>query len=135
MKPTDTSTYKQIDQYIQGKNPGSMFNCDDFNLFGSYKNIRSSLVRLCKNRCLIRVFQGIYMKPAKEEPDIISIASEISRKNGSSIILVKDECIGGTRILTFHTDGSTRIITLSDGSVLKYIHKNPRTNEKENNKS
>lgn len=123
MEKTASSTYSKILDYINSQKKGTLFISNDFMDFGSNKNIRSTLVRLCESKVLRRIFRGIYIKFDDDIPDVITIAKEICRKNGSTSSVIKEEYFNTTRIITLNTNGSTRAITLNDGCVLKFIHK------------
>ena len=123
MEKTELSTYSRINQFVCSKEKGTLFISDDFVEFGSNKNIRSALVRLCTNKILRRIYRGIYIKFEDKTPNVIQIANEISRKNGTYATCYKDEFVNSTHIVSFFTNGSTRTITLDDGCVLKFIHK------------
>ena len=68
--------------------------------------------------------RGWHPLPGAPEPDTIHIAKEIARRSGSTTVLKSDEYKGATRIITFYTDGSTRSVTLQDGTVIKFLHAN-----------
>lgn len=109
--------------FLKDKDSSDLFICDDFNQCGTYKNIRSSLVRLCENNLLERIVRGVYRIPSHNIPDDFHVAQTICRKNGSTVFLFKKELIGKTKVMTIHTNGSTRVITLPSGCVLKFVHK------------
>ena len=118
------STTAKISDFIQRQKNGTTFVYDDFKELGSYSNIRSSIVRLCKKKELTKLYHGIYMKSGDKIPDAVHIALEIGRKKGLKVSLRRDKCYGNTRIISLYTNGSTRNIILSDGTVLKYFHIN-----------
>lgn len=122
MNRLDNSTTTRISAFLKTQKEGTTFVYDDFKELGSYSCIRSAIVRLCENNELIRLCQGVYMKPGTDVPDIVHIAKEIARRSKSKVELKEDEYRGNTRIISFYTNGSTRSLTLDDGAVIKYIH-------------
>ena len=119
----EISTYSKIFEYIKSKQNGTMFISNDFSDFGTNKNIRSSLVRLCDNKVLRRIFRGVYIKFNDKTPDDIAIAKEISRKNKTKSTIFKDEKVNSTRVITFYTNGSTRTHTVGANDTLWGIAK------------
>lgn len=71
---------------------------------------------------LVRLCQGVYMKPGSHALDIIHIAKEIARRSGSTTVLKSDEYKGATRIITLYTNGATRSMILQDRTVIKFSH-------------
>lgn len=118
----ENSTIAKISAFLKRQPKGTTFVYTDFDMFGSYSNIRTVLVRLCERKELVRLCQGVYMKPGAQEPSTIHIAKEIARRNGTTAVLKSDEYKGSTRIITLYTDGSTRSVTLQDGTVIKFSH-------------
>ena len=124
MESIENSTIAKISTFLKRQPRGATFVHTDFYKFGSCSNVRTVLVRLCERNQLVRLCQGVYMKPGAPEPDTIHIAKEIARRSGSTTVLKSDEYKGATRIITFYTDGSTRSVTLQDGTVIKFLHAN-----------
>ena len=118
------SSTRKISDFLKTKQEGTTFVHDDFKELCAYSCVRSALVRLCKSNELIRICQGVYMKPGAPMPDNIHIAKEIVRRSETKAVLKANENIGNTNILTFVTDGASRNITLADGTVVKFIHVN-----------
>ena len=119
---TDTSTYTLISKFLKRQKAGKTFVYADFDSCGSYSCIRSAVMRLCEKKELLRLCQGVYMKPGADTPDDLHIANEIARRNNTLVKIKNDEIIGGTRVITLYTNGATRNITLPDGTIIKYYH-------------
>lgn len=122
MNTTASSTLSQIYKLVELEEAGKTFIFSDFDGCGSYTSVRSAVTRLCDKKVLTRLCQGVYMKPGTDLPDTLHIAKEIARRNRTLAQVKNDEYIGKTRVITLTTTGSTRSITLPDGTVLKYYH-------------
>lgn len=128
----EISARNNILKQINKQKPGTIFNYEDFADCGNYSNIRSAVVRLCETGNLIRVAQGLYMKPydsTKEMPSHLEIVKEIARRT-HTIAVPKTDIHGNSKKVTaeakklfFDTDGSTRKIKLYDGTVIHFYHK------------
>ena len=57
------SVEKQIEKSIKSKLLGTLFLPDDYMSFGSSEAIRKALDRLQDKKVLVRVSQGIYVRP------------------------------------------------------------------------
>ena len=122
MNRFENSPTAKIVEFLSTQKPGTTFIFDDFSSMGSYDCVRSSVTRLCKRKELVRLCQGVYMKPGGKVPDAIHLAKEIARRSGSTVLLRNDDTKEGKRILTFLSDGSSRHYILNDGTVIRYIH-------------
>ena len=63
MVEESNSVRNNIKRIIEQNKVGSLFNANDFKSCGSYTAIRTAIVDLCKEKCLERVCQGVYVKP------------------------------------------------------------------------
>lgn len=135
MVEENNSVRKNIKRTIEHKKVGSLFNYNDFKECGPYTAIRTAIVDLCKESCLERVCQGVYVKPdignEKEYyPDNITLAKEIDRKNGSiatprgkTLDFIEGRITKMPNELEFYSTGSGRTIRLPDGMVVKFTLK------------
>jgi len=57
------SAFKLIEQKIQKLPDGSIVTIDELSIFGSRSAVASALARLAKEKVLVRVRRGLYMKP------------------------------------------------------------------------
>ncbi len=126
------SVLQNIKQIVDQSQVGGLFNYNDFRDCGPYSAIRSAVVELCKANYLERICQGIYVKPDKIKshayiPDNILLAKEIDRKNGSVATPKGDtlDYVNGVmrkmpKELQFYSTGSGRIVTLPDGTIVKF---------------
>jgi len=127
-------TPQNIIKLLEEKEEGSTFIYDDFLSCGSYANVRSAVARLCERNVLLRICQGVYMKPKQDvstfRPHIYQIVKEIDRRSGGEPI-PKDETkryLDGEiqpppQKLVFYTSSSTRRIKLPDGMIVEFRHK------------
>jgi hypothetical protein len=122
MSKVENSTIALISKFLEKQSVGQTFVYSDFENCGSYTCIRSAVMRLCEKKELMRLCQGVYMKPGGEVPDSVHLAKEIARRNSSKSYIKSDELLGSTRVIKINTDGATRNITLPNGTVLKYHH-------------
>lgn len=136
MTINENSTPNRIIKFLDTKDVGTTFIYDDFTNCGDYESIRSAVVHLCKNRKLIRVCQGVYVKPKSGgimiKPSDYQIIKDIDRRNGGTPIPKGEETknyIEGTlhykpKELFFYTNSSTRQIRLPNGIIVKFYHRN-----------
>lgn len=125
----ESGTQANIQRFLLSQQPGTTFVYSDFKHCGSYESIRSVVVDLCKKRKLVRICQGVYVKPSVDGseymPDNVAIAKEIDRKNGGKAVLfdeIAEEISRGLKpaVLKFHTNKSTRTNVLPDGTIANY---------------
>lgn len=131
----EKSTPNRIIRFLEDKKEGTTFIYDDFRSCGDYVSIRSAVVHLCKKRMLIRVCQGVYVKPLHNGVMIklsdYQIIKDIDRRNGGTPIPKGEETknyIDGAinykpKELHFYTNSSSRKIKLSDGTIVKFYHR------------
>lgn len=135
MAKNENSTPKKIIKFLENKEEGTTFIYDDFRSCGNYKSIRSAVVHLCKKSKLIRVYQGIYVKPQSGGimiiPSDYQIVKDLDRRNGGLPVPKNEETkkyIDGTinytpKELRFYTNSSTRQIKLPNGIIVKFYHR------------
>ena len=73
-------TEKQIERRVKSKHRGSLMFPEDFSTYGSSEAVRKALERLEDKNVLVRVAQGIYVRP-KESPligAVIPTAEEVA---------------------------------------------------------
>ena len=109
----------QIETKVLKSSRGKLFFADDFTKYGSPDNIRQVLSRLVKEEILLRIAQGIYLKPKKDPllgiiyPNIEDIAKEIAARDKARI--------APTGVLALYLLGLTtqiplKAVYLTDGS-------------------
>lgn len=109
----------QIETKVLKSSRGELFFADDFTKYGSPDNIRQVLSRLVKEEILLRIAQGIYLKPKKDPllgiiyPNIEDIAKEIAARDKARI--------APTGVLALYLLGLTtqiplKAVYLTDGS-------------------
>lgn len=109
----------QIETKVSKSSLGEIFFADDFTNYGSPDNIRQVLSRLVKEEILLRIAQGIYLKPKKDPvlgiiyPNIEDIAKEIAARDKARI--------APTGVLSLYLLGLTtqvplKAVYLTDGS-------------------
>lgn len=126
----ENSTRSNILKYLEDKPEGSFVNYEDLDNAGSYTSIRSAVVRLCEDKKLVRVAQGVYMIPYPDEsimPDYFEIAKEIGRRAHNIVIpkVLKKTKPAKNNGNTYYydTDGASRTVKAYDGTLLKFYHK------------
>lgn len=134
MMKTFNDTPKKIINFLEKEEEGSTFIYEDFLSCGNYENVRSAVVNLCERNILIRVCQGVYMKPKRDDitfrPPIYQIIKEFDRRN-RGVPIPKEETrkyLNGEldykpQTLLFYTSSSTRQIKLLDGTIVKFYHR------------
>ena len=135
MATTENSTPNRIIKFLEKKKEGTTFIYDDFINCGNYESIRSAIVHLCNKKKLLRVCQGVYVKPERGgimiKPTNYQIIKDLDRRNGGAPIPKDEETkkyIEGTldyepNKLCFYTNCSTRQIKLPDGIIVKFYHR------------
>ncbi len=109
---------------------GSIFFPEDFSFIGGVKLISSALMRLCDDKTIIRIAQGVYCYPKIDEqwgmgvlmPSINDIAQAISKRDRSRIAptgIYAMNILGlSTQLqanVVYYTDGSPRRINVGNG--------------------
>ena len=109
----------QIEEKISKSSRGELFFADDFVKYGTPDNIRQVLARLEKDGMLLRIAQGIYLKPKIDPligvilPSVEEVAKEIAHRDKARI--------APTGVLALYLLGLTtqiplKAVYLTDGS-------------------
>lgn len=128
----EDSVHSNIIKLLSEEKPGKTFVYDDFSECGTYAAIRSAVVKLCKEKYLLRICQGVYIKPSPTGenilPDNITLAIEIDRRSGAKATIKeksrkysREKTSIGSKELHMWSTGSSRRIKLPDGTVVKYF--------------
>lgn len=109
---------------------GSIFFPEDFSFIGGVKLISSALMRLCDEKTIIRIAQGVYCYPKIDDqwgmgvlmPSINDIAQAISKRDRSRIAPTGTYAMNilglSTQVqanVVYYTDGSPRRINVGNG--------------------
>lgn len=124
MREYENSTRRKILNFLKTKRDGATFVYNDIKDLASNGCLRSAINRLREEGVIVRLCRGVYMKPGESEPDILELAKEIDRKNGSKAKLLKMEHIDGKLIIHLSTNGSRRDYILNEGTILRFFHSN-----------
>jgi len=124
------SSKNQIQTKISKSSFGEIFFLDDFVKYGSSENIRKVLSRLEEEGIVIRLAQGIYLKPKKDPllgvifPTTEEIAKQIAQRDKARIAptgVMALFLLGLTRQIplkaVYLTDGSQREIKIGKRSI------------------
>lgn len=124
------SSKNQIQTKISKSSFGEIFFLDDFIKYGSSENIRKVLSRLEEERIVIRLAQGIYLKPKKDSllgiiyPTTEEIAKQIAQRDKARIAptgVMALFLLGLTTQIplkaVYLTDGSQREIKIGKRSI------------------
>lgn len=118
------SVQKQIEEKINGLEPGSIFSINDFTIYGKYDTIKKVLLRLENNGCIVRIIDGIYTLPRYSKltkelipPSINDVAGFIADKYGWSIVPTGDTCLN---YLGLSTQMPAHYEYISDGPYRRY---------------
>jgi hypothetical protein len=129
------SGYEYIRTTIEGSGRGRIFFPDDFSAKESSDTIRSALVRLCEDKIIIRLAQGIYCYPLIDDkwgmgvmyPSIDDIAQAIAKKEKCRIAPTGSAALNALGISTqmpanvvYYTDGSPRNLSIGNGRGLLF---------------
>ncbi len=133
----NNSTYNDIKQRVESSERGTLFFPDTFSSAGSSDAVRSALVRLCENKILIRVAQGIYYYPRIDTkwgsgfipPSIEEIAKGIATRDKVRIVPTGSYALYQLGLSTqipanvvFVTDGSPRRVSIGKGKGILFKH-------------
>ena len=113
------TSVNQIEEKISKSSRGELFFADDFVKYGTPDNIRQVLSRLEKDGMLLRIAQGIYLKPKIDPligvilPSVEEVAKEIANRDKARI--------APTGVLALYLLGLTtqiplKAVYLTDGS-------------------
>ncbi|MBZ0242562.1 MAG: DUF6088 family protein [Bacteroidales bacterium] len=116
------SVLKQIENSLKKKNPGEILFIKDFYKVGDYEAVRKSLQRLAEKGVLIRLSQGIYYYPKKDEllglvfPSAEQIGNAIAKRDKARIIPTGSYAMYR---LGLTTQVPMNVVYLTDGSARK----------------
>lgn len=124
------SIEKQMVNFISQRGRGTLFFPDDFVAFGSDGATRLALHRLENKDFLIRLAQGIYLYPKKDDllgviyPTIDEVAQAIARRDKARIIPTGVQALNRLGLSTqvpmkavYLTDGAPREIKVGKNSI------------------
>jgi hypothetical protein len=113
------SIEKQIEKSIKSKPKGSLVLPDDFSSYGSAEAIRKALGRLEKKQLILRVAQGIYVRPKVSTfigpllPTAEEIADAIAKRDHIRTLPTGSYALNA---LGLSTQVPMNIVLLTDGS-------------------
>ena len=113
------SIENQIERVVKSKSRGVLWFPDDFAAYGSSEAVRKSLQRLEDKNILVRVAQGIYVRPKISShvgqvlPTAEEVAFAIARRDRARIIPTGTYALNA---LGLSTQVPMRIVLLTDGS-------------------
>jgi hypothetical protein len=123
------SVDKHILEKVSKAGKGSLFFADSFSSYGSHDAIRQALSRLVKKDVLVRVAQGIYVRPKVDDvlgvvmPDIEDIAIAIARRDKARIVPTGTYAL---HRLGLSAQVPLNVVYLTDGAARK-VHIGNRT--------
>ncbi|WP_313532941.1 DUF6088 family protein [Sphingobacterium athyrii] len=133
------SVVNKIKEKIIKSGRGGLFFADDFARLGTSANIRKVLSRLEKDNLLVRLAQGIYLKPKQDPllgvvyPNIEEIANQIANRDKARIAptgVLALYLLGLTTQVplkaVYLTDGSQRDIKIGKRTI-KFKHTVPKS--------
>lgn len=124
------SGIEQIRKAIEASPRGSIFFPEDFSYTGGEKMVGVSLIRLCEEKLIIRVAQGIYCYPKIDEkygmgvlmPSLETVAEAIAKRDHSKIVPTGTYALNRLGLSTqlqanvvYYTNGSPRRINVGNG--------------------
>lgn len=113
------SVEKQIEKSIKSKPKGSLVSPEDFLTYGSSEAIRKALDRLEDKRVIIRVAQGIYVRPKISKligpltPSAEEVAEAIAKRDRLRTVPTGSYALNA---LGLSTQVPMNIVLLTDGS-------------------
>lgn len=113
------SIEKQIERSIRKKPKGTLFFPDDFRRHGSSEAVRKALERLTDKEQIVRVAQGIYVRPKESKyigaiiPSIEEVADAIAKRDK---IRTVPTGIYALNALGLSTQIPMKVVFLTDGS-------------------
>lgn len=127
------SQYQKIVSLIKDMEPGTVFVSDEMD-FTDKSILRVYLSRLVEQARIIRLGAGVFCKPRQSAylktivpPDIDEIASAIARAERARIFPVGEYSLFKLGLSTqvpaiavYGTDGSARVVRLSDGRTIRF---------------
>lgn len=129
----------EIENKVVKSSRGVIFFAEDFASYASADNIRQSLSRLEKERTLLRLAHGIYLKPKIDDvlgiiyPTIEEIAQQIAKRDKARIAPTGAFALYSLGLTTqiplkvsYLTDGSQREVKIGN-SIIKFKKTVPKT--------
>ena len=117
---------KEVEKIINNSEAGHLFIINDFLDIASYETIKKIIQRLVNSNCLIKVIDGIYMKPKFSKIfnknlacNIYDLAECIARKNGWDIIPTGEVAINYFKL---STQVQAKYIFSSSGPYKTYVY-------------
>ena len=113
------SIEKQIEKSIKSKSKGSLILPDHFLSYGSSEAIRKALSRLEEKKVIVRVAQGIYVRPKKSKligplvPTAEEVAEVIAKRDKIRTVPTGSFALNA---LGLSTQVPVNIVLLTDGS-------------------
>lgn len=120
----------QIEKHITSQKKGKVFFPTSFHDFGSSEAVKKSLFRLERKGILIRLAQGIYLYPKKDEvmgtvyPSTDEIAKAIAKRDKARVVptgaLALNKLGLSTQVpmkMVYLTDGAARSIRIGKRSI------------------
>lgn len=124
------SIEKQIERFIKKKPKGNLFFPDDFRRYGSSEAVRKALERLTDKKQIVRVAQGIYVRPKESKyigaiiPSIEEVADAIAKRDKIRTVPTGIYALNALGLSTqipmkavFLTDGSPREIKIGNRTI------------------
>ena len=140
-KLTIMNISKSIQSKIKRLKPGSVFFPADFSGAESSRSIHKTLERLVKSGAIIRLSNGVYYYPQIDEkyglgiiyPSYEEVAKRISERDKLRIVYsgayASNHLGFSTQVpmnLVYLTDGNSKIVKMSNGYMIKFIHTAPK---------
>lgn len=124
------SIEKQIERSIKSKPVGSLFSPDDYIAYGSSDAVRKALDRLQDKRVIVRVAQGIYVRPKISKmigpltPTAEEVAEAIAKRDKIRTVPTGSYALNALGLSTqvpmnivLLTDGSPRVIRVGKRTI------------------
>lgn len=133
------SGFESIKRRVEKFSRGRIFFPEDFSALGSSDMIRSALVRLCEDGIIIRLGQGIYYYPVKDDkwgmgilyPSVEKIAKAIAKRykyriapTGTAALNILGLSTQLQANVVYYTDGSARRINIGNGHGILFKRSN-----------
>lgn len=132
------SVEKQMISYLSNLPQGKIFFPENFQDFGSEEAVRQALHRIEKNGVLIRLAQGIYLYPKKDDilgvlyPSLDEVARAIAKRDRARIIPTGVQALNKLGLSSqipmkavYLTDGAAREIQVGK-STIKFKRTTPK---------
>lgn len=135
------SINSKIEKKIGALEEGSIFFPDDFADIGSSDAIRQTLVRLCKEKKIVRLAQGVYCYPKVDKelglgilmPSLDDIANALAKRDKARIVPTGTYALNVLGLSTqvpmnyvYLTDGSARHIEMYNGRKITFKRTAPK---------